>query len=482
MKFTFLANISLTPEARRAEIDGIEHLVVPAVAVKEGVLNNILYPAAKLQNMVEGWNGVPVPIRHPMGENGPITANSPEVEASQNIGKFYNVQWNPDIAGIVGELWLNIEKAERLGYGEVIESLEGGEMMEISTGLLADTTEQSGEFESVPYTNVIDDIRPDHLALLPDDIGACSIEQGCGAMRLNQEDCTCGGTCGNCSTPKLNWWQRIRNLFIKPKVNQASHDSIRSKIRSLLIERHGGENADPWPFIVDVYDNFFIYELGPELWREEYHLENDGNEVALHGEPEAVQVEVQYVPVINKQTNNMDPQKRTLLVAALAVAAFGVKAEEVTEEQKTVIGNQSDDQLRTMADRFKLNEDGTEKAEAPATPAPQSAPAVPPVANSQSEITNDDREELQRLRDERATRLSNKRAQVVAAHSHVTEETAAAMDELALDALIGAVPGGVRTNFSLAGGPAPAPQTNAERNYEPPAIFLANGKETVNNG
>ncbi len=50
-------NIELQPNARREMLDEIEHLVIPAIAIREGVLNNIFYPSDELAEFVEAWNG-----------------------------------------------------------------------------------------------------------------------------------------------------------------------------------------------------------------------------------------------------------------------------------------------------------------------------------------------------------------------------------------------------------------------------------------
>ncbi len=230
-KLVFYNNFKLKPSARRAMLDNVEHLVIPAVAIREGVLNNIFYPSSELAEMVEAWNGVPVPVNHPMEGDVPITANATQVEEQFNIGRFYNVRFEDD--AIKGEIWINIEKATRLGFADIVANLEKGEMMEVSTGLLAFTAKKKGRFENTEFDEVASGIRPDHLALLPNEQGACSIKDGCGAMRNNKEKDACG-----CSDDddkmELNWFRRVLSNFFNPTMKPETKPLLVNALASRL--------------------------------------------------------------------------------------------------------------------------------------------------------------------------------------------------------------------------------------------------------
>ena len=229
-------NLSLVSGSRREMLDNSEHLVVPAIAIKEGVLNNIFYPASELESFVETWNGVPVPVNHPMKGDVPVTANSVEVEKTSNIGRFYNVFFDKESSSIKGEIWLNISKAESLGFSEIIESLEKGDVMEVSTGLLAFTRSEKGEFNNTAYDAVIESIRPDHLALLPNEKGACSVEDGCGAMRTNCKKGSC--TCGN--TEEKNLFNMLTSFFKQfnpsKKEGEQKQNKMEPKEKAALVD------------------------------------------------------------------------------------------------------------------------------------------------------------------------------------------------------------------------------------------------------
>lgn len=180
-----LATLQAAPEdIRRETRDGREFLVAPVVAVVEGVLNGELLPAQEIRAAVDGFNGVPLPVGHPTERGQFVTANQPAILDNQVIGRFFGATFDED--RMTGELWVDIGKAERLGgQAEIaLNKLERGEMLEVSTGYFRDVEQQSGIHNGERYRGIQRNLRPDHLALLVDQTGACSIADGCGAPRV----------------------------------------------------------------------------------------------------------------------------------------------------------------------------------------------------------------------------------------------------------------------------------------------------------
>jgi len=174
----------------RRKLDGREYAVAPATIIVAGVLNGELVPAAELADFAERWNGRPVPIRHPRDAAGNyIIANDPQVVESSVVGSFYNTEFTND--RLRGEMWLDVAKIERLGGDalDVLSRLEAGETIEVSTGYFAlQVDDDAGIFNGQPYSAIQRNLVPDHIALLPDEIGACSVAHGCGAGRWNAAD------------------------------------------------------------------------------------------------------------------------------------------------------------------------------------------------------------------------------------------------------------------------------------------------------
>ena len=172
-----------SPLVRHETFEGRDHLVVPTVMVVEGVLNGALVSAEELAASAESWNGRPVPILHPQERGEYVTANDPKIIERGVVGQLFSAK--VEGSKLKGELWIDIAKAEKLGHGKTIKDLEAGTMVEVSTGYFCDETPEEGEFKGIKYSTIHRNLRPDHLALLPGEIGACSVEDGCGAPRIN---------------------------------------------------------------------------------------------------------------------------------------------------------------------------------------------------------------------------------------------------------------------------------------------------------
>lgn len=181
-------------QIRRDTFEGREHLVAPVVAVVEKVLNDELLPAEEIVESLIYWEGVPVPIEHPVNELGEhVSANGRDVLEAQVVGRFWNVVFDEEGAKLKGEIWIDLEKAGKVERGrEAVERLEraerGDALVEVSTAYFRELEMMPGEFAGVNFEGVQRNIRPDHLALLLDSVGACSVADGCGTPRTNKEE------------------------------------------------------------------------------------------------------------------------------------------------------------------------------------------------------------------------------------------------------------------------------------------------------
>ncbi|MEW5725353.1 MAG: hypothetical protein AB1896_19725, partial [Thermodesulfobacteriota bacterium] len=236
-------------QTRKATFEGREHLVVPVVILTEGVHNDIYYSAAELRKYVAAWNGIPLPVSHPVDSDGnPLSANTPDLVEKRSVGRLWNAEYKDDPPRIVAELWLDLEKTKAVSP-RVLEIMEKGEKLEVSTGLWMDIYEVSGVWNDEKYDRVGVNFRPDHLALLPDSEGACSWSDGCGAPRVNQA--------GKEQSYILRLLKAIaRKLGLVS--NEVSHGDINAALQDKLNQ---GDNAVAGIFnmVVDVYDDYFVY-------------------------------------------------------------------------------------------------------------------------------------------------------------------------------------------------------------------------------
>lgn len=178
-------------DVRRETVQEREYLVAPVVAVKEGVLNYDdgaeFIPADEIKNSVDFWNGVDLPIGHPKQRGQPISAKSKVVVDKNAVGRMWNAHYEDK--KLKGELWIDIEKAQNMGSDarQVINRLENGDSIDVSTAYVREIQDNPGQYDGQDYDRVQRDLRPDHLALLPDGTGNMSWSDGVGAPRINED-------------------------------------------------------------------------------------------------------------------------------------------------------------------------------------------------------------------------------------------------------------------------------------------------------
>ncbi len=207
-------NVFLTVQAkvdgilRNEMMNDIDHLIVPMVILVEGVLTPAGAPFAELALAEEfakhpqGWDGRPIVFGHPVRDGISVSANRPDVLEEEMFGQLFNTR----LVGqkLKSEAWLNLNRVSEIGGGvqEAVDHFLAGELVEVSTGLFMVLEFVDGEHDGKAYSGIWRDVVPDHLAILPEGVqGACSVEDGCGGPRVNQNQdqdqvCQCGNS--NC--------------------------------------------------------------------------------------------------------------------------------------------------------------------------------------------------------------------------------------------------------------------------------------------
>ena len=181
-----------TETVRQETFQGRDFTVVPVIAIVEGVLQAANSPQPELVRASEfdpaSWNGRPITFGHPaIGETLVSASASPEVFEQVAVGTIFN-SVIIDGTKLRVEAWIDNKKVEEQGDEAIatFARILAGEAVEVSTGYFADSIQEEGRFDGEKFEAVQSDIKPDHLAILVgDDIGACSLEDGCGTNRVN---------------------------------------------------------------------------------------------------------------------------------------------------------------------------------------------------------------------------------------------------------------------------------------------------------
>lgn len=168
----------------RFQIENVKYIMVPVVMIREGVHNGsggaLLYNKSELEKSVQSWEQVPVTIGHPQADGNFISANSAGV---RHVGRVTNPRMSND------KLMADIVFEESLLQNEsatVLAALNEGGILEVSVGVFSGLEETQGVWNGENYTGITKDYKPDHLAILPNEKGACSVDDGCG-IRNNSD-------------------------------------------------------------------------------------------------------------------------------------------------------------------------------------------------------------------------------------------------------------------------------------------------------
>lgn len=165
---------------RKEKRNGRDVIIVPSATLPDDVvMNDILYPAAEIEKSFKTLERTPAPLGHPSINGKFLSARDPE-----GINGHYIGAWNENVRREKGRVLLDkvidVEFANQLEGGRrVLAAIEAGDPIHTSTGLLAMLDAANGD---VPHKFTARDIEFDHDAILLDEEGAATPEQGVGMM------------------------------------------------------------------------------------------------------------------------------------------------------------------------------------------------------------------------------------------------------------------------------------------------------------
>lgn len=178
------ANLELG-KVRRTTLRGRSYLVAPVTMLVPGVLAGsngaVYYSQNETAKNPMSWDFMPITVPHPMKDGKPVSARDPVILNEIQVGFVLNSSFQNKLKA---EAWFDEEHTKQVDV-RVYNKLNKGEPLETSTGLFLDLKPLVGNHDGREYAYEAYNFRPDHLAVLPDAIGACSIKDGCGVL-INQ--------------------------------------------------------------------------------------------------------------------------------------------------------------------------------------------------------------------------------------------------------------------------------------------------------
>ncbi|WP_439212499.1 DUF2213 domain-containing protein [Duffyella gerundensis] len=169
-------------------IDGKPHIVVRGITpvVDDIVMNRKLYPAAEIEKAFNTLERNPMPFGHPKVDGKHVSARDVRAVNNYHVGAWLQNVTHVD-GKVVGDMYVDRRYAEASDNGKrLINRLDemaakaNVEPIHISTGLLYSGIAANGESKGKKYNEIATNMMFDHVAVLLDEAGAGTPEEGVG--------------------------------------------------------------------------------------------------------------------------------------------------------------------------------------------------------------------------------------------------------------------------------------------------------------
>ena len=364
---------------RRESIDGVEHIIINSKTLPDDVvMNGGLYPAAEIAESYASLERTLAPVGHPTDLEGKfIPATDPTA-----LHNFYAGAFNQNVRRENGRVSvdkvINVQEALKTDRGrrlldrvEELETNADARPIHTSTGVFVEVEELDGVKTNAAgreYTWIARNMVFDHDAILLDQAGAATPEQGVG-MGVNA------------AGDKLDVHQNLVTIDAD-SVEPMSHCEIRQALHDVI---SGPPLGGDW--VVDVFENTVIFEVGDQMFRAEYVI--DGRTARIVDIPLPVSRDVTYVPKTNREGDAM----KDLIVNALKAA--GVETDNLNDDE--LIAKYNELQAKpASSDETGASDNTASIAEVVANAV---KPLVEQITGLQAKINEDSDKELTRLAD-----------------------------------------------------------------------------------
>lgn len=286
----------------------------------------ILYEGQEITKSVASWNHKPLTVGHPKKGEQFVSGCLPESIEEFGVGMILNTSWNTKTKKLRADAWFDEQRLDVVPGGNAIKSaLTKQEPMEVSTGLFVDKEVASGSYSGKEFTSKARNFRPDHLAVIVNGVGACSLKDGAGLL-VNKQ------VVG--SQPNSRLMKKTSRNFV---LNQESLSELVESVEEAVIAAYGPKDPmmpmseEDMVEVEDVYPNYVVYEIGESYFKEKFTVENGA--VKLLGNRIQVVREVTYKPLVVNEKVNM---KRDEILAVLG------------DDHKDFVANLSDEQVKAL--------------------------------------------------------------------------------------------------------------------------------------
>nr|DAL51224.1 MAG TPA_asm: Prohead core protein serine protease [Caudoviricetes sp.] len=303
-------------------IDGKPHIVVRGITpvVDDIVMNRKLYPAAEIEKAYNTLERNPMPLGHPKVDGKHVSARDVRAVNNYHVGAWFQNVSHSD-GKVSGDMYIDRQYAESSEKGKRLvnrlDEMAAGtntDPIHISTGLLYSGIAANGESKGKKYNEIATNMMFDHVAVLLDEPGAGTPDEGVGIFvnadgdeleievvnLADAADCTREGL--------LN-----KAKFFFTNASTFSFDDIQRAISDKLRE---GRSTDSYLWPESVWPDTFIYRDESKYFKQKYLIDEAGKAVFV-GEPvEVVRKPTEY----EIKTNGENDPMKELIINALQAA------------------------------------------------------------------------------------------------------------------------------------------------------------------
>lgn len=318
-------------KVRTEYLEGQACLVAPCRMLVEGVHNGSAGPGYYSKEEIAAkpsvWNHMPIMVGHPQDSSGKYISarSSAGVLNASKIGILLNTKATENGKYLDTEAWFVESRVKQID-NRIYEALQNNSPMEVSTGLDATVIETSGIWNSEKYDFIVTNFEPDHLAILPDQIGACSLKDGAGLL-VNKGQLPQGHSQAlNKAVSEV--LSRIKGIY---NGSDLSFDVIATGLNSLLSSKYGQPGKYWNGYLYEIFQSNVVFrnEDG-KLYKISYKTESSG--VSLSGEAVQVKQTVSYEPVTTKDKAMTNEEKTKIVNQMIGTGKF-------TEEDRETLMN-----------------------------------------------------------------------------------------------------------------------------------------------
>lgn len=334
---------------------GKDHWILPVIMMVEGVHSGsggpLLYTAEELGKFASAWDGTAVVINHPSSEDGtPISANNPD-GVGQVVGRLFNTRMEG--VKLKSEAWVDIDTLEQVSP-EAYTYIKDEKALEVSIGVYSEEVNKQGVFNNEEYRAVAQNLRPDHLALLPGAVGACSWDDGCGVRTNKQKD---------------NEVKNLKTLSSKELLEEgvsihliSNEAGYREVIRTIQRMLDLLDSNGRYYYLDEIYETYIVYRVetsetqDTSYYRRDYAAQEDGT-IEFTTAPVQVRKEVTFVVMESgklKRTNfnnnhkSEKNMKNSKCCPEKVAALIANTASRFTDEDKEWLSTFDEKQLESM--------------------------------------------------------------------------------------------------------------------------------------